>query len=256
MKNIQLVSIILPTYNEAENIIDLIKAVDQHVTGKKEFIVVDDNSPDGTSEIVAKFIRENKHIPVRLKTRKTNPGLTNSIKEGITLMTGDVAVWLDCDFSMPPDVIPKLLKKIEEGYDIAKGSRYTDGGGVNHKRGSRDPKLGIYLSKMLNTCAQRIIGSSIKDYTTGFICVRKRVLEKITLQGDYGEYAPDFFLRSQWQGFTFAEVPFIAQPRLKGESKTGRNIWQYIRRGRKYLITFGKLVIDKRNKKHHLINSA
>src|SRR4030042_4305376 len=99
--NIKLVSIILPTYNEAENILELINAITQTLRSyKKEFIVVDDNSPDGTSNIVKDFIKKNKKNNIRLETRYKNKGLTNSIKRGIELSKGEIIVWLDCDFSM------------------------------------------------------------------------------------------------------------------------------------------------------------
>src|SRR3989344_8764924 len=121
---IKLVSVILPTYNEAENIIKLIKEISNVIKHKKEIIVVDDNSPDGTSSIVKKFKTKNKKINLRLETRFRNRGLTNSIRRGIELAKGDIIVWLDCDFSMPPKVVPRLLEKIEKGYDIVVGSRF------------------------------------------------------------------------------------------------------------------------------------
>src|SRR3989338_10457938 len=103
---IKLTSVILPTYNEAENIIDLIKEIKKNIKYKKEIIVVDDNSPDGTSKLVKDFITKNKKSNVRLETRFKKRGLTNSIRRGIELAKGDVVVWMDCDFSMPPNVIP------------------------------------------------------------------------------------------------------------------------------------------------------
>lgn len=245
MKKIAMVSIILPTYNESENIIELILEIDKQVKGKKEIIIVDDNSPDGTSKTVKNFILKSKNPSIKLVTRKKDRGLTNSIREGIAAAKGDVVAWLDCDFSMPPSVIPKLLGKIEEGYDIAKGTRYTAGGGVKWVKESPDPLMGVYLSKFLNIFAQRLFDDTITDYTTGFICTRKNVFDKVLMQGDYGEYAPQFFVHSKRQGFTIAEVPFIAPPRKKGESKTGQDLWQYIKRGRKYIWTVGKLVLKR-----------
>ena len=106
-----LVSIILPTYNEAENIVPLIKEIQRLVKIKHEIIIVDDNSPDQTSKIVLAFIKKKRAKNIRLKTRLSNRGLTNSIREGIRLSKGNVIVWMDCDFSMPPFVINKLLKK-------------------------------------------------------------------------------------------------------------------------------------------------
>src|SRR6266576_880987 len=104
-----MISVILPTYNEAGNIVDLIRAINRSVTHPKEIIVVDDNSPDGTSGLVHDLIASGSVPNVRLETRLTDRGLTKSIRRGIELSQGDVVMWLDCDFSMPPEVMPALL---------------------------------------------------------------------------------------------------------------------------------------------------
>ena len=91
------ISIILPTYNEVENIADLIRAIDSVVKDEKEMIVVDDNSPDGTSAAVRSLIETGEIKNIRLITRTKDRGLTNSLKEGIRNARGDIVVWMDCD---------------------------------------------------------------------------------------------------------------------------------------------------------------
>lgn len=242
---INLISIILPTYNEAENIVPLIKEIDRVIKAKKEIIVVDDNSPDGTSKIVTNFIKKNKTKKIKLKTRLSNRGLTNSIKEGIKLSKGDVVVWMDCDFSMPPFVINQLLEKIYEGYDISVGSRFVKGGQFKKtKKGKKDSVLAIILSRMMNYVIQFILGNNFKDYTSGFIAARKKVFKKVHLRGDYGEYFIDLIHKSFAYKFKITEVPYICLPRSKGESKTGSNLWQYLKRGAKYIVLTLRLLYE------------
>lgn len=243
---IKLVSIILPTYNEAENIIELIKQINRKVEGKKEIIIVDDNSPDMTSKIVKKYIKKTKSKNTFLKTRYTNHGLTNSIKEGIRLSKGDVVVWLDCDFSMPPKVINRLLFKIKKGNDIAVGSRFVKGGRIKElDRAQKDSPLAIMLSRLMNYSIQLLLGWHFKDYTSGFIAVKKSVFKNISLRGDYGEYFIDFIYKAFAYDYKIAEIPYVCVSRRAGESKTGNNMWQYLKRGRKYMLLTFQLLVEK-----------
>ena len=244
---IKLVSIILPTYNEAENIIDLIKKINNVVKTPKQFIVVDDNSPDGTSAIVKKFIKVDKKINLKLETRYKNRGLTNSIKRGIELAKGDVIVWMDCDFSMPPHVITRLLAQIEKGNDIAVGSRFVKGGGfkADNSKGQKDSPIAIVLSRLMNITIQLILGNNFKDYTSGFIAIRNNVFDKISVRGDYGEYFIDLIYKAYAHKFKIAEVGYVCIPRERGESKTGQSLPQFLKRGSKYIVLTFQLVVEK-----------
>lgn len=243
---INLASIILPTYNEAENIIPLIKEIQRSVKTKCEIIVVDDNSPDQTSKLVSEYIKKNRKKNIRLKTRLSNRGLTNSIKEGISLSKGDAIIWMDCDFSMPPFVINKLLERIKEGYDISVGSRFIKGGRFKiAEKGKKDSPLAIILSRVMNYVIQFVLGNNFKDYTSGFIAARKSVFKKVHLRGDYGEYFIDLIYKSFAYKFKIIEVPYICLPRSKGESKTGSNLWQYLSRGLKYIVLTIRLLYER-----------
>lgn len=245
---IQLVSVILPTYNESENIVDLVKEINKQIKHKKEIIVVDDNSPDGTSNIVKKFKNKNQKINLKLETRYKNKGLANSIKRGIEISKGDIVVWMDCDFSMPPKIIPKLLQKIEIDADIVVGSRFAKGGGFkrDNSKGQKDSPIAIILSRAMNIFIQLVLGGGFRDYTSGFIAIKKTVFRKVTLRGDYGEYFIDLIYKSKSFGFKILEIPYICIPREKGESKTGQNLNQFLRRGLKYIFLTIQLVIEKR----------
>jgi len=236
------VSIIMPTYNEAGNINKLIL---ESVSSVKEFgikdievIIVDDNSPDNTWDIA-----ENTHCPdaiIRVIRRMEKPGLTNSINKGIREATKDVIVWLDCDFSHPPDKIPQLLYMVDQDYDIVVNSRYTIG--ASEERVGKGGALQLFLSKMLNWSIRFLLYPSFSDYTSGFVAVRKEVFNNRTLRGDYGEYFVDFIFRVlKEKKYKVCELPFVAPPRQSGESKTGNNIFDYIKRGRKYLFTVLRL---------------
>jgi dolichol-phosphate mannosyltransferase len=136
---------------------------------------------------------------------------------------------------MPPEVLPRLLE-VTETVDIAVGSRYVQGGAdVGHSF------VGQLFSRTINFWASLFLGWGIKDYTSGFMAVRRRVFEKITLRGDYGEYCIDLLARAQKLGFTVREVPYQCVPRLEGESKTATSPLGYIRRGWKYVLTVLRL---------------
>ncbi|MEK6692697.1 MAG: polyprenol monophosphomannose synthase [Nitrospirota bacterium] len=228
-------SIILPTYNERVNIGALIREILEKVN-PAEVIVVDDDSPDRTWEVVRDF----GDPRVRLIRRINERGLTSAINEGISASKGDAVVWMDCDFSMPPAVIPELLGAVEE-YDIAIGSRYI--GNAKDDRDSLRERIGSW---MINRLARFLLDSSINDYTSGFIAARKNVFKsgsgsETDLRGDYGEYCIDFLYRAKRKGFTIKEIPYICVTRRHGESKTATSLFKYIKRGMSYISTILKL---------------
>lgn len=232
--SIDLVSVLLPTYNESGNIADLIVAIHQAIQQPHEIIVVDDNSPDGTSAIVQGIIDANTVPGLRLKTRLANRGLTNSIQDGIDIAEGDTVVWMDCDFSMPPEKIPELLAQVQQGYDIAVASRFVPGGGQKeHDVG--ESYMAIVLSSFLNFVLRVLLSPSFHDYTSGFIAIRKDVLRTIRLHGDYGEYFMDLICRAKMRQANIVEIPYYCVSRRSGESKTAPNIRVLFKRGLKYL---------------------
>jgi len=229
------VSVILPTYNEKDNVLPLILGIQNQLNNQEyEVIVVDDDSPDGTWRIVQEL--EEKDNRIHILRRCGRSGLVSAISEGIDLSTGDVVVWMDADLSMPPEKIRDLLDEIDD-YDISVGSRYTPGGGTVIIEKSQDSLLPAILSFIMNFAIQKMLDPSFKDYTSGFVAVRRRVLEDIELRGDYGEYFVDFIYRAIKKRYKIKEVPYICGARKHGVSKTGTNIFQYFRRGRKYLWT-------------------
>ncbi|MBU0495229.1 MAG: glycosyltransferase [Chloroflexi bacterium] len=236
-----LVSVILPTYNEAPNIVRLIRAIQAAATRPTEVVVVDDDSPDGTWRLVQEVSAADPSV--RVIRRIGRRGLTSAIQEGIDGTTGDVVVWMDCDFSMPPALIPVLVDLVVvDGYDAAVGSRFAPGGSAKKDlQDTEDSWLGVALSNLLNLALRVWLVPSFYDYTSGFIACRRQILDEIRLSGDYGEYFIDLMYRALRRGYRVVEIPYECVPREFGESKTGTNLWQYSRRGIKYLWTAFKL---------------
>ena len=239
--NIRNVSVIMPTLNEAGNITDLIEStVDAiHKAGidEIEVIIVDDDSPDRTWEIASRVACPPAQVVVI--RRMENHGLTASLSEGIAAARHDVIVWLDCDFSHPPERIPQMLYMLDQGFDVAVNSRYVVGGGED--RSGEWGAMQMFLSLSLNWFTRFSLDATFADYTSGFVAVRREVLQKIPLRGDYGEYFVDFIFRTLYKKFRVCELPYKAMPRKSGESKTGTNLLQYLRRGRKYVGTVVRL---------------
>lgn len=232
------VTVILPTYNEAENIIPLIRELLKYLPTSAEILVVDDESPDHTAELVKSFCQINRaERHVKFLVRKKNHGLTSSLKDGIVTSTSQVVIWMDCDFSHPPVIVPKLIEAINSGADLALASRFITTNLKDSPRKNHSNSAQLILSRGLNSFISLIFGSGITDYTTGFLAARRKVLNKIPLRGDYGEYCIDFLIRARNAGYQIVEIPYSSPPRLHGESKTAPNLPVLIRHGYGYLKT-------------------
>ncbi|MBU4311965.1 MAG: glycosyltransferase [Candidatus Omnitrophica bacterium] len=240
-------SVILPTYNEAENIRPLIDAIKEALEEVHEVIVVDDDSPDKTWEVVEDMIKSGGYPFLRLEKRLKDHGLTKSIWRGIELATGDVVGWMDCDFSMSPKYLPVLLSLINADYDVAVGSRFVLGGRWRtEKRDPEDTIAGVVLSRLLNLFIQVCLDHRFKDYTSGFVVARKKIFDRIKLRGDYGEYFIDFIYRVLKLNYHVVEVPYVWRPRRAGSSKTGTSLSDYCRRGWKYIVTTSRLILTRK----------
>ncbi len=231
------ISIVLPTYNEAGNIEPLIErtlvALGDY-PGGVEIVVVDDDSPDGTWQLVTAFGQRDPRV--RLIHRTSESGLTSAISRGIREARGQWVGWMDCDLSMPPEEWPRFAETLASGADMAVGSRWVPGGGdVAHSLTGRT------FSRIINVYASLLLDWNIKDFTSGFILAQKTVFEQVDLRGDYGEYCIDMLYRTKKAGFTIKELPYVCVPREAGESKTAVNVWGYLTRGVNYVTTVFKL---------------
>ena len=229
------ITLIMPTYNERENIIPLIQRSLAALSGYEiEVVVVDDDSPDGTWQLVSAMAGEDQRV--RLIRRTDERGLTSAIRTGIGSARGDWVGWMDCDLSMPPEDLPRLAAALAGGADVAVGSRYASGG-----RDAGHSRLALAFSRTINIAAGLLLGRRITDYTSGFILARRQVFGGISLRGDYGEYCIDFLYRAVRAGWQVVEVPYVCIPREAGQSKTAAGAWGYVRRGWKYVLTILRL---------------
>jgi dolichol-phosphate mannosyltransferase len=230
------VSVIFPTYNEAENIIPLIQRTQQALVNySKEIIVVDDNSPDDTWKIAEDLDSSDVKVIRRLEDR----GLVKSISNGIKEAKGKYVVWMDADQSMPPELIPRMLQKFDH-YDIVVGSRYAKGG--KDKR----PLLRVVSSRFINVVTNIILNFKVLDYDSGFIIAKKEVLEKITLSDSaYGEYCIEFLYAAGKKGYKIKEVGYPFVNRMAGQSKTADTLSGLFKYGMLYL----KRIVELRFKK-------
>ncbi len=216
------VLVIIPTYNERENIRDIVPIV----LSKGENIdvlIVDDNSPDGTQEEV-KLLMDKYGGRVNLLARPAKLGLGTAYVEGFkyALKKGyDLVVEMDADFSHNPEDLPRLIEAAKEA-DLVIGSRYTNGISVVNW-----PLKRLILSYFANVYARIVTGVPVKDLTAGFKCFRKEVLESIDLSKIHSDgYAfqieMDYYAYEK--GFRIKEVPIIFIERRAGTSKMSKRI--------------------------------
>jgi len=225
-------SVILPTFNERDNIKPLVMEIRQQLGEETEIIVVDDDSPDLTWQEVEEMRPSYPHL--KLIRRQENHGLVASLKEGIEKASAEIIIWMDADGSMPPSKIPELIKPLHGGYDLVAGSRFVPEGGVELITGSPDSMAAFFFSLVLNRWCQFLFGRWFHDYTSGFVAVKKSALETLRLRGHYGEYFIALVTEAHRRGFRLLEIPYINRARKAGQSKTGQHLLDYLRRGWKY----------------------
>lgn len=218
--------VIIPTYNEMENIRDISLAV-MELEGEFELLIIDDNSPDGTAAEVKKLQKE-FHDRIHLIQRTGKLGLGTAYIEGFhyALVNGYQYVFeMDADFSHNPADLIKLFKACsEDGYDMAIGSRYITGVNVVNW-----PMGRVLMSFFASKYVQFITGMPIKDATAGFKCYTRKVLESIKLDRiKFIGYAFQIEMKfTTWKlGFKIKEVPIIFTDRTKGTSKMNTHIFK------------------------------
>lgn len=225
---------ILPTYNERAVIVGLTREILAAVPDG-EVLVVDDDSPDRTWEVVGEqFAADGR---VRVLRRIGRRGLPSALAEGIAGAGGDVVVWLDADGSMPAEVIPRLVAATAEA-DVAVASRYAPGG-----TDARDSRLRILASRAINRLGDVCLGGPVRDWTSGFVAARRRALDRVPLRTDYvyGDYCIDFLYRSGRAGLRVVEVPYRCLERRAGETKTSPDLGRFARLGLRYARTILQL---------------
>jgi dolichol-phosphate mannosyltransferase len=215
-------SVIVPTYNEKENIEQLIEQL-LDLPVDVQVIVVDDNSPDGTGEIADRMAAEHPgQIDVLHREGKLGLGTAYiaGCEHAIKLQS-DLVITMDADFSHPPENIPSMIDKIRDGYDLVIGSRYVPGGKAVECTLPRK-----MLSWGANAFARIALGLTAHDTTAGFRCYRRDVLESIDLNQIFSNgysFLIEMLYKVQRQGWQVGEVPIVFHNRRQGVSKISRN---------------------------------
>ena len=214
--------LVLPTYNEAENLEPLVAAALANLPDSARILVVDDNSPDGTGELADRLAAGEPRIEVLHRAQKEGLGPAYIAGFRHALAAGaDRVLEMDSDFSHDPADLPRLLAATEEA-DVAIGSRYVSGGGVENWS-----KLRQAISRGGSTYARAVLGLPIRDLTGGFKCFRREVLEAIDLDAIASKgyaFQVEMTYRAIQLDFTVAEVPITFRERRAGASKMSRSI--------------------------------
>lgn len=217
--------IIIPTYNEKENVVKMTQAI-MELDLNLSILFVDDNSPDGTSLLIADLV-EKFSDRVFLKTREGKQGLGTAYIHGFKWALErnyDYIFEMDCDFSHAPEDIIRLKNACEQGADMAIGSRYCKGGKVKNW-----PFKRIMMSYFASLYVRMILWIPIKDTTAGFKCYKAKVLETINLdQITFIGYAFQICMKyaALKHRFKVVEVPIVFVDRLHGESKMSAGIFK------------------------------
>jgi dolichol-phosphate mannosyltransferase len=214
--------VILPTYNEAENLERIAGAVLEHLPESRHVLIVDDNSPDGTGEIADRLAAADESIAVLHRKHKEGLGPAYLAGFRVALEGGaDRVIEMDADFSHDPSYLPELIAATE-GADLAIGSRYVPGGGITDWGPARR-----FISRGGSAYARAALGLPIKDLTGGFKCFRRIVLETInldTIEARGYAFQVETTYRAIKEGFRVVEVPITFKDRADGTSKMSRSI--------------------------------
>ena len=218
-------AVVIPTFNERENIPKLV----QTLTGlypELHILVVDDHSPDGTSDAVREM--QATHPNLMLLERMKNPGFAASYRDGFRKVLAEpwcqAVITMDADFSHNPEMIGHMLEKLA-GHDVVLGSRYVAGGSVKNWNLRRR-----LLSRSANFYLHQVLGLPVHDTTSGFLCMRREALENVAVQDTASEgYA--FLVELKYllnrSGSRMAEHPITFDERREGQSKMSMGkVWE------------------------------
>jgi len=225
------VSVLLPTYNERENLPIIVWLLVKYFTEASltfEIIIIDDGSPDGTLDVAKELQKIYGEEQIVLRPRAKKLGLGTAYIHGVKHAQGEFIVIMDADLSHHPKFIPDMLKtQVEGNFDLVSGTRYAHGGGVYGWDFMR--KL---ISRTANYVAQVLLRPAASDLTGSFRLYKKDVLERLVNSCVSKGYVfqMEMIVRARQQGLTVGEVPITFVDRVYGESKLGGNeIFGYLK---------------------------
>lgn len=226
------ISVILPTYNERDNILPLIESIHFQLRDyDHEILVIDDNSPDGTYQSVI-----NCNYPyVKAILRTQNPGLANSIRCGLEKAKGDIFVVMDSDFNHRPEYLPIMIQSLLY-YDCVSASRFLYGGKMNSR-------LRHILSWLFNIFVRMITGGQITDNLYGFWAIKRDVMEKCNYDNIFWGYG-DYFIRMLYY-LQKLNIKILQIPAVNGERKGGKPNNRFLKIFWQYFTEVIKLAIER-----------
>lgn len=233
-----MISIVVPCYNEAESLPLLADKVFEVLKKNNidgELIVVDDNSPDGTGDIAEK-LKEKYNIKV--VHREGKAGLSSAVVAGFKVASGDIFGVMDADLSHDPEIIPRLVKPLEENKaQVSIGSRHVKGGGSENW-----PLIRRFISKTAIIMGR--IVTDVRDVTSGYFFLRKEVIDGVDINPIGFKIGLEIFVKGNYEHFI--EIPFIFKDRRFGNSKLGKGeVINYI----KHLFALRKYLSSHKDKK-------
>ncbi len=223
------ISIIIPTYNESENIIRILHSIREIIPKsiRTQAIVVDDNSPDGTGKLVEDYLKNVKKMAdytIEIIHRKTKEGLGSAILKGIQQARGDTIVVMDSDFSHPPQIILKLIESIKKyQYDIAVASRYIKGGKIQGWSLKRK-----VMSRFATLIAKKGLGIDTHDPMSGFFAFKRNIISGLNIDAIGFKFLLEILVKTR--GVNIKEIPYTFQNRELGSSKISiKTVFDYFR---------------------------
>ena len=212
------VSIIIPTYNESKNILQILKSIGENLplNFSTQAIVVDDNSPDGTGKIVEDYLKNVKKIAdytVDIIHRTAKKGLSSAILKGLQYAKGDTIIVMDSDFSHPPQIIPRMLEALKKYQcDIVVASRYVKGGNIHGW-----PLKRKLMSKLATVIAKKGLGVRITDPMSGFFAFKRTIIKGLKFDAIGFKMLLEILVKTK--GATVKEIPYTFTDREFGSSK-------------------------------------
>jgi len=248
MKNIEKsYSIILPTYNEVGHIKDLVLKIYNIFSSKSvkfEIIIVDDNSTDGTIDVIHSIESTYKSISGLIRQNKKG-SLVESLNDGISQSKYQNIIWMDADFSHPPEYLRLFLENKYLEYDAIVFSRFLKNSKRYFNKKNAKPKLIDNLSILLNKICKILLFKTFTDYSSGFICIKKSVLKNYRLKGYYGDYFIRLISYCFAKNFKIIELPYIELDRQSGYSKTTINKINFFIKSFNYILAIVHSLITK-----------
>jgi dolichol-phosphate mannosyltransferase len=241
-------SVILPTLNEAGHIQKLILDISQIFTlghYEYEIIVIDDNSTDGTIDIVKSIQNENLNIKIFVREDKKK-NLVESLKDGIKFSNYKYVIWLDADYSHPPEYINEfILNNNKNDYDILVFSRFLKDSKRYFSLANINPVIIDSMSIFLNKICQNLLFKDFTDYTSGYICIKKEKLSNFFIKGYYGDYFINLIVDAKIKNLKIKELPYIEKARASGYSKTTGDKFNFIVKCFFYFLAIIRSIIKK-----------